>query len=105
MDISKTILTRVKDSVKSQDPKARIIVYGSFARGDNREESDLDLLILVDKNPVTRADEKRIKYPLYDIEFDSGQLISPLVFSKSEWESRHRITPFYRNIQTEGIEL
>lgn len=105
MNTSNSILTRVKESVKLQDPKARIIIYGSFARGDNKKDSDLDLLILLDKNPVTRDDEKRIKYPLYDIEFDSGQIISPIVFSQSEWETRHKITPFYHNVHNEGIEL
>jgi uncharacterized protein len=99
------ILMRIKDSVHSFEPRAKIIVFGSFARGDNRKDSDIDVIILLDKKQITREDEKKIKYPLYDIEFDTGQVISPIVFTRSDWETRHKITPFYKNVVSEGFEL
>ncbi|MCK5168888.1 MAG: nucleotidyltransferase domain-containing protein [Bacteroidales bacterium] len=95
----------IKNLVKSTEPDATIILYGSYARGDNRKDSDLDLLILLDKDKITREDEKKVKYPLYDIEFETGQIISPLVISKKDWETRHKITPFYDNILREGVIL
>jgi len=95
----------IRDSVKTSSPNATVILYGSHAREDFNEHSDLDILILLDKEKVTREDEKRIKYPLYDIEFDTGKIISPLVLSKHDWESKHRITPFYENVSRDGIEL
>jgi uncharacterized protein len=101
----KDILQMIKNSVRATQPDATIILYGSFARGDNRPGSDLDILILLDKDKVNRDDEKRIKYPLYDIEFETGQIISPLVLSKPDWETRHRITPFYDNVLKEGVIL
>jgi len=99
------ILKRIKSSVRLSEPGATIILFGSYARGDNMKNSDLDILILLDKKKISREDEKRIKYPLYDIEFDSGQMISPLVFSKTEWETKHKLTPFYQNVISEGIKL
>lgn len=93
-----SILKLIKTSVSSTEPNAILILYGSYARGDYRDDSDVDLLVLIDKDKVTRDDEKRIKYPLYAIEFETGTIISPIVFSKKEWESRHRITPFYENV-------
>lgn len=99
------IFLMIKNSIGLTEPDATIILYGSYARRDNRADSDLDLLILIDKEKVTREDEKKVKYPLYDIEFETGQIISPLVFSKKDWETRHRITPFYENIQKEGVVL
>lgn len=72
---------------------------------DGLEDSDIDLLILVNKNHISREEEKRIKYPLYDLEFDTGQIISPIIISALEWENKHRVTPLYKNITKEGIEL
>lgn len=96
------ILQLIKTSVNSTDPDAILILYGSYARGDYRYDSDVDLLVLLNQEKITRIDEKRIKYPLYDIEFETGTIISPLVFSKKDWETRHRITPFYENVLKDG---
>ncbi len=105
MKDASNILALIKMSVSSTDPGATLILYGSYARGDFSDNSDIDLLILIDKEKVTRSDEKRIKYPLYDIEFNTGTIISPLVFSKKDWENGHKITPFYENIKREGRVL
>jgi predicted nucleotidyltransferase len=99
------ILIRIKSLIKEIEPDARIILFGSTARGDGMEESDIDLLILVNKNHISRQEEKRIKYPLYDLEIDTGKIISPLIISALEWENKHSITPLYKNIKEEGVEL
>jgi len=96
------ILQLIKKSVSKTEPNAVLILYGSYARDDYRDDSDLDLLVLVDKDIISRFDQKRIKYPLYEIEFDTGTIISPLIFSKKDWEIRHRNTPFYENVAREG---
>jgi predicted nucleotidyltransferase len=96
------ILQLIKKSVKSTEPNAIVILYGSYARGDFKEDSDLDLLVLIDKDEITRSDQKRIKYPLYDIEFDTGTIISALIFSKKDWGMNQKITPFYENVVREG---
>ena len=96
------ILKLIKKSVKITEPNAILILYGSYARGDYNEDSDLDLLVLIDKDEITRSDQKRIKYPLYDIEFDTGTIISALIFTKKDWEMNHMITPFYENVVREG---
>lgn len=71
----------------------------------NRPDSDVDILILLEQKRISREDEKRVKYPLYDIEFETGKIISPLVLTKSDWESRHRITPFYDRVNEEGVAI
>lgn len=100
-----TILKRVKKAVNIIAPEATLILYGSYARGDHNENSDIDLLILVDKEKITRSDQKKIKYPLYEIEFETGTIISPVIFSKKEWESKITKTPYYENVSKEGKVL
>jgi predicted nucleotidyltransferase len=102
---NKSILLKIKELVKRNEPTATVILYGSHARGKNSKYSDIDVLILVDNDKITYSDEKRIKYPLYDLEFETGKIISPLVFSRKDWETNHSITPFYHNIKKDGVQL
>jgi predicted nucleotidyltransferase len=99
------ILLKIKQLVGSTDPSATVILFGSRARNQNSKDSDFDLLILLDQDKISYSDEQRIKDPLYDLEFETGKIISPVIFSRKDWESRHRITPLYRNIKKEGILL
>lgn len=99
------ILLKIKQLVSLSEPSATVILFGSHARNQSNKQSDIDVLILVDQDKVTYSDEQRIKNPLYDLEFETGKIISPVIFSRSDWESRHKITPFYRNVQKEGISL
>ena len=105
MNARHQILDRIKKSVVATAPGATLVLYGSYARGENNKESDIDLLILLDEDTITWPEEMKITYPLYDIEFETGTLISPLVLSKKDWEFRHKITPFYQNVTREGIVL
>ncbi len=96
------ILQKIKKSIHAIEPDATVILYGSYARGTFTADSDIDVLILLEKDSVTRFDEKKIKYPLYEIEFETGTIISPLVLTRKDWENKHRITPFYENVVAEG---
>jgi len=58
------IIKKIKKTIRSKAPSAKVILYGYRARGDNRPDSDIDILILLDKKKITREDEKRVKYPL-----------------------------------------
>jgi len=99
------ILTEVKRLVLENAPDAKIILYGSHARGEYKKDSDWDLLILLNRDKITREEEKHIKYPIYDLEFETGQVLSLMIYSVNEWESKYRITHLYKNIMKEGIVL
>ena len=86
-------------------PTAQTILYGSEARGDAREDSDIDLLILVDGDKMTIEQETQITEPLYELELKTGVLISPIVMLKKQWQNRPYQTPFSINIANEGILL
>jgi predicted nucleotidyltransferase len=99
------ILNQIKKIVTEQQPGAKIYLYGSRSRGTAESNSDWDLLILLNKNIITQDDEQKISYPLYDLEFDTGEVISPMIYSEKEWNTKYKITPFYKNVMREGILL
>lgn len=101
----KKILQKIRELVNLTDPTATVILYGSHARGQNNKQSDIDILILVDQDKISYSEEQKIKYPLYDLEFETGKIISPIIFSRKDWETRHTITPFYKNVKKDGVLL
>jgi predicted nucleotidyltransferase len=101
----KYILQYIKKSVRKVSPGAKIILYGSEARGESRPDSDIDVLILADTEDLTYNDRTAITDSIYDIELKTGIIISPLVYTQKQWANRPFKTPFYINIMNEGISL
>ncbi len=105
MQSTDQILQQIKKSVLASYPDATLILYGSYARGDNKKDSDIDILVLLDKDKITYADRRKVGDPLYHIELDVYIRISPRICSKKRWETTQRITPFYHNVLREGRSL
>ncbi len=101
----KIISLKIKQKIQQKDPTADVILFGSHARGESNKHSDWDILILVNKEKVSRTIEKEYREELFDVELEIGESISTFVFSKKDWEIKHAITPLYKNIKTEGIYL
>lgn len=99
---SDNIKKRIKQVVKSADDSAMIILYGSRARGNAREGSDWDVLILSKKSTVSIKDEQLFRHKLYDLELQIGEPISTLVYSFQDWNNKLSVTPLHQNIQREG---
>jgi len=98
------IATRIRTEIKRIDPKAKIVLFGSRARGDAKKDSDWDLLILIDSLNI-RELEDLFRDKLYDLELETGEIISMFVYNKKDWTSRHKITPLYKSIKKEGVVL
>jgi predicted nucleotidyltransferase len=99
------LLEQVKEAVHEVEPDADIILYGSRSRGDSVSDSDWDLLILVD-GPVSNERTDRVRDRLYDIELESGAILSSIVRSRDEWNSpRYRSLPFRQRVEQEGKRL
>ncbi|MEX2428423.1 MAG: hypothetical protein WD577_09290 [Bacteroidales bacterium] len=41
----------------------------------------------------------------YDLELETGEVISPLIYSKIDWNTNYSITPLFENIKNEGVKL
>jgi uncharacterized protein len=99
------IQDKIKKSIHDNDPQAVAYLFGSRARGDFRPDSDWDILILVDANKITNEIEDNFRDELYDIELESGQIISTFIYPKDYWKSTLIYSPLYKNVSKEGILL
>lgn len=89
-----------------QDKVYKIVLYGSYARGDFTKESDIDILILLDcdKEQVLQF-RKQISRLSSRIGLKNDIEISLLLRDKETFERGKNILPFYRNINREGVEI
>lgn len=99
------IIDQIRKTMQTIAPTAKTILFGSEARGEACSDSDIDLLILLEGERLTLAQEEDITLPLYELELKTGVVISPVVMLKKLWENRPFKTPFYINIVNEGIVL
>ena len=77
-----TVLGNIKNVIHERHPNAEAFLFGSRARGDFKPDSDWDILILVDNPIVTNELDDWFEDKIYDIELDSGQIISTIIYSK-----------------------
>jgi predicted nucleotidyltransferase len=99
------ILNRIKSGIVTKDPSAEIYLFGSRARKDNRLDSDWDILVLSHRDKITFDYESDLRDPLLDIELETGQSISLLVYSKFDWTNKMHFSPLFSNVKREGIKI
>lgn len=97
------VLDSIKDSLSKNMPKdGKAILFGSRARGDNREDSDWDILLLL--NSQEDDDKTLASYSLVKLGWQLDQEINPILYTKEEWQN-NSFTPFYHDVINEGIVL
>lgn len=84
----------------------QIILYGSYARGDFTDESDLNLAaIVIGHRRELQQKLRRVWDISSDLELEYGILISPAVIPYDEYVKYKEDVPYYRNISREGVNL
>ncbi|GAB1454153.1 hypothetical protein MASR2M47_42090 [Draconibacterium sp.] len=101
---TKNIAKLIKENISDIGPTAQVILYGSRARGDEKAESDWDLLILTDY-PVNLEKERQFRNHLYDLELETGEPFSLFAYSKNDWDTKQNVTSFYFNVNRDGVRL
>ena len=81
-----------------------MVIYGSKARGDAREDSDLDVLLVV------KDGADHLKLPLREIGYElaavSWAVPSIMAYTQAEWEDRKlRGFPFQQTVEHEGVSV
>lgn len=101
----RALLERIRAAIEEVEPAARVILYGSRARGNATAESDWDLLIVLD-GAVDGGRERAVRDRLLALSLETGAMMSPLVVGREDWHSpRSRASPLHDNVDAEGIEL
>ena len=106
--LNQEIIQHISSALHSVFPKGRYILYGSRARGDFKNSSDVDILIIMPDSLDGQTNfelQSTITNKLYNLElqWDMAVDISPVFIKENEFEKF--ITPFTINIKREGIEL
>ena len=99
------ILQMIIKVVDKNAPDSEVYLYGSQARGSAKKLSDWDLLILLNRPGISFALETKFMDDFYDLELETGEVISPLIYSKTDWNNKYAITPLFEIIKNEGIKL
>jgi predicted nucleotidyltransferase len=99
----KVFLDKIKEQVLKEDENASVILFGSRARGDYRDDSDWDILVLTNKE-VDGKLKSRISDEIYDLELEYIQPVSTIIYNRDQW-NKLQITPLFENVAKEGKRL
>ncbi|MBQ8087895.1 MAG: nucleotidyltransferase domain-containing protein [Clostridia bacterium] len=102
------IINELCDSLSTLFPRESfdIILFGSYARNEAEDGSDIDVMFLVDASRQAIAEKHwQIGEAAADLLMEHGIVISPIVENRDYFNEHIGLLPFYRNIQQEGVRI
>ena len=78
-----------------------VYLYGSYARGDYRPGSDVDVMILLNDYKSYWDELNRISYLASDVSLEHDVTVSCLIMKEIQWKESNM--PVLRNIHKEGV--
>lgn len=98
------VLCELKERLAGKVTLLDIRVFGSRARGDAEEFSDLD--VFIETQTLDREIKEMIKTITWEVSLENSMVISPLIFSKDELtNSPLKYSPVVKNIMEEGVRI
>lgn len=83
-----------------------VILYGSYARGDFKEDSDIDIMILVDISDLELKQYfEKLSDMTFDFNMDYNLEINPIAKNEEHFKKWISNYPFYANVNNEGVNL
>jgi predicted nucleotidyltransferase len=107
-DVLDTITKKVCAAAKEAlgDKLEKVVLFGSYARGDYHDESDIDIMVLADIEP---EDANKVRNKIHDLagDFDlEYSTVTCLHMTCSSYFHKYiSVLPFYMNVQKDGVEL
>lgn len=83
---------------------ASIILYGSFARGTNTDESDVDIALIVNGR-LEHEDEDKMSDFIVDMNLKYNKVFSVIDIDLEHFNRWVGVLPFYKNVEQEGVVL
>jgi predicted nucleotidyltransferase len=99
------MLSDVKEELHKlfQNRLSEVILFGSFARGNYSDESDIDLLAILDEIKNKKSDKEKYFYSMTELSLKYDKVFSLVLFSKDDFQNKK--IPLLMNIRREGIIL
>lgn len=96
---------KLKYELLKSFPEVEMILFGSKVRGDFVDFSDIDVLILVDKEVGHELKDKIVEIA-YDIELEFNIVFGLIIENKKSWRSsKYSVMPLFQNIEREGVVI
>ena len=88
------------------DDVVKILLYGSYARNEESDQSDVDIVAIVKGNRIDLQKKLKTMWEISaDIGYENNIILSPTVVPFDEYEKYRNILPYYMNIEKEGIRI
>ncbi len=101
-DVYDELVDRIINALEGQ--VIRIVLYGSVARGTNEIDSDIDIAVFVHER-LDHVLEDRLSDVIVDMNLKYNKIFSVIDIDESVYLKWKNVTPFYQNVEKEGIVL
>lgn len=100
----KAFLREVAAKVRAVEPGAELLLYGSRGRGDAREDSDWDILAIVDREDVRQL-RREVFRALYEYGTDERTFLEVMYVTRERWEADRNWLEYFRNVTDDAVAL
>lgn len=102
------IIAQLREKLANLFPKEQfdVILFGSYARNEADDGSDIDVMFLVDSSRQTIQERHwQIGEVAAEMLMEFGVVVSPIVENRAYYQANANLLPFFKNVQREGVRI